>query len=96
MNFESGSMDFHVLVHPVTFEKIALSRHNANFKSSAAQKRRIDRLNKFTERFNVDSGHVLMMELDLMESDPPEASLPRHFDQLKRKNNLLRDKFSLK
>ncbi len=61
--FSSGSMDLHVLLHPVTFEKISITRHTANFKASSAQKQRVDRLNRFADRFSMHLSHAIMLEM---------------------------------
>ncbi len=95
-NFSSGSMDLHILLHPVTFEKISVNRHTANFKASSAQKQRVDRLNKFADRFSVPLSHALMLELDLMEAEPPQGPMDKHFNELKRQTELLRNKFVIK
>ena len=94
-NFTSGSMDLHVLLHPVTFEKVSINRHNPNFKASSIQKERVERLNKFADRFDVQLNHALMLELDLMEVDPPQRSLKEHFSELKRYTDMLRKHFSV-
>jgi hypothetical protein len=95
-NFSSGSMDLHVLLHPVTFEKISVNRHTANFKASSAQKQRVDRLNKFADRFNVPLSHALMLELDLTEAEPPQGTMDKHFNELKRQTELLKNRFVIK
>ncbi len=83
-NFSSGSMVFHVVLEAITFEKIAVNRHNASFSASTAQKERVARLNKSAERFSVHLSHALMLDLDLIEADPPQDSLKTHFEQLSR------------
>ncbi len=95
-NFSSGSMDLHVLLHPVTFEKVWINRYTANFKASSAQKQRIDRQNKFADRVSVPLSHALMLELDLMEDEPPQGSMDMHFNELKRQTELLRNEFTSK
>jgi hypothetical protein len=92
-NFTSGSMDLHVLLHPVTFEKVSVNRHNPNFKASSVQKERVERLNKFADRFSVHLSHALLLEIDLMEVDPPQRSLEQHFNELKRHTDMLRKQF---
>ena len=94
-NFSSGSMDLHVLLHPVTFEKVSVNRHTPNFKSSSVQKQRVERLNKFTDRWSVQLSHALLLELDLMEVDPPQRSVKSHFDELKRYTEMLRKQFTV-
>ncbi|MBI2925924.1 MAG: hypothetical protein HYY24_09495 [Verrucomicrobia bacterium] len=94
-DFSSGSMDLHVLLHPVTFEKVSVNRHNPNFKASSLQKQRVERLNKFADRFSVHLSHALLLELDLMEVDPPQRSLKQHFDELKRHTEMLRKQFTV-
>jgi hypothetical protein len=94
-HFTSGSMDFHVAVQPVTFEKVTVHKHTADFQASPQQRRRVDRLNMNTERFMGDFSHALMLELDLLEFDPPEQSLQKHFAELKEKSNLLAKQFQI-
>lgn len=95
-NFLSGSMDLHVQLHPVTFEKLTVNRHNPNFKASSIQKERVERLNKFADRFTVHLSHALMLEVDLMEVDPPQRSLEEHFSEVRRYTELLRKQFTVK
>src|SRR5437667_6436659 len=80
--FNSGSIDCHVVVQPVTFEKVTVHKHTADFQASRLQRRRVERLNLNTQRFQGDFSHALMLELDLVEFDPPEQSLPKHFADL--------------
>jgi len=96
MNFSSGSMDLHVLLHPVTFEKMTLNRHNATFKAASVQKQRVERLNKFADRFDIKFSHAMLLELDLMEIDPPARSLEDQFSELKRHLDALRKQFTIK
>lgn len=92
-NFTSGSMDLHVLLHPVTFEKVSVNHHNANFTASSVQKERVERLNKFADHFSIHLSHALLLEIDLMEVDPPQRSLEQHFNELKRYTDMLRKQF---
>src|SRR5260370_31850940 len=46
----SGSKEMHVLVEPVTFERLNLPRRNASFRSTKGEKSRVDRLNQFADR----------------------------------------------
>jgi len=94
-NFTSGSMDLHVLLHPVTFEKVSVNRYTPKFKASSVQKERVERLNKFADRFSVELRHALLLELDLMEVDPPQRSLDRHFGDLQRYTGTLRNQFTV-
>lgn len=95
LNFTSGSMLFHVILEAITFEKIAVSRHNPSFSASTAQKERIAKLNKLAERFSVHLSHALMLDIDLIEADPPQDSLKPHFEQLSRYAASLKKHFSL-
>jgi hypothetical protein len=70
-------------------------KHTADFQASPQQRRRVDRLNMNTERFMGDFSHALMLELDLLEFDPPEQSLQKHFAELKEKSNLLAKQFQI-
>ena len=95
-NFTSGSMDSHVLLHPVTFEKVSVNRHNPSFRASTTQKEKVERLNKFTERFNIPLSHALMLEIDLVEIDPPQRSLEQHFKELNQHTEALREQFTIR
>jgi hypothetical protein len=88
-HFSSGSMDFHIIVQPVTFEKVTLHKHTADFQASRQQVQRVERLNANTRRFTQDFSHALSVDLDLVEFDPPEQSLRRQFDELKQKSAIL-------
>jgi hypothetical protein len=94
-HFTSGSTDFHVAVQPVTFEQVTLHKHTADFQASPQQRRRVERLNLNTQRFQGDFSHALMLELDLLEFDPPEQSLPKHFADLQQKSTLLAKQFQI-
>lgn len=92
-NFMSGSMDLHVLLHPVTFEKVALSRHTANFKATEKQKQRAERMSIAAERSSTPITHALMLDLDLIEDNPPQNALDAHYSALKRHMDALRTEF---
>jgi hypothetical protein len=81
-HFKSGSSEFSVIIQPVTFERVVRTHFNANFRSSEEQQRRIDRLNKRADRVQDGAAHALMMDLDLIEYDPPSSSLRKHYDWL--------------
>jgi hypothetical protein len=92
--FSSGSMDLHVLLHPVTFERVSINRQNASFQATSAQKHRVERFNKFADRFNVHLSHALLLELDLTEVDPPAGSMTKHFNELQLYTKKLREHFT--
>lgn len=94
--FSAGSFELHVLLRPVTFEQVAIQKWNPGFRASATQRQNIARLNQRTERMSKDFGYALMLELDLMEFDPPENSLEKHFKELKTKEAALKDAFPCK
>jgi hypothetical protein len=82
-HFAAGSYELRVNIQPVTFNRVTVARFNPQFRSSPEQRKRIERLNKQAERLKAGAAHVLMLDLDLIEYEPPEASdLERHFDQL--------------
>lgn len=81
-HFSSGSYEFSVIIQPVTFERVAKTHFNPDFRASPEQRRRIDRLNKRADRVKNGAAHALMMDLDLIEQEPPASSLRKHFDQL--------------
>jgi hypothetical protein len=92
-HFNSGSMDFHVILQAVTFEKVTLHKHTPDFRASAEQRRRVDRLNQNTQRFKSDFSHALMLDTDLVEFDPPLGSLEKHFEDMQHKTALLLKQF---
>ncbi|MGA2176205.1 MAG: hypothetical protein ABSH38_14610 [Verrucomicrobiota bacterium] len=94
-NFSSGNLELHVVVQAVTFEKVSFNRHTAGFRASASQKRRVERLNKAADRFDDLLHHALMLEVDLIELDPPKTSLQDHFRELNRYTDALRTRFAL-
>jgi len=82
-HFAAGSYEFRVNIEPVTFNQVTVARFNPQFRSSPQQRRRIERLNKQAERLKGGVAHALMLNLDLIEYEPPEPpDLERHFEQL--------------
>jgi hypothetical protein len=81
-HFRSGSYEFRITIQPVTFERVAITRLNPPFRASPEQRQRIDRLNKRADRIKPVAAHALMMDLDLIEYEPPQSALRKHFDQL--------------
>jgi hypothetical protein len=94
--FTAGSYDLRVLLQPVTFQNITLQKHNIGPRLTESQKRRIERLNKRSEKVNFSLAHALMLELDLIEYNPPQDSLQRHFEELEKKEDVLRKRFEVK
>ena len=84
-NFTSGSFNFHILTHPVTFSPIGQQTHNAPGLSTDGQKKRLARLNRKAERVDHTLAHAIMLELDLVEFNPPADSLKKDFSALKKK-----------
>lgn len=98
-NLTSGSMDLHVVLQPVTFENVSINRQTAKFKAPPIFQRRAERHNKAADRFNIPLSHALMLEVDLSEAEPPQASsdsLKQHFQQMKSHADTLRKEFSVK
>ena len=96
LNFTSGSLDFHVMVHPVSFEKVSVQRFNPGFDVTPEHKERLARLNRKADRIDLKSPYAIMMELDLIESDPPVELLAKHFDQLKKQEAILMEELVIK
>ena len=95
--FNSGSKELHLMVQPVTFEKVNVTKQTPGFRANRTEKGRIDRLNRFAQNVTGGLSHALLLEVDLMENDPPvAASLDGHFSELKQKNEILRKHFQLK
>jgi len=89
LNFASGSLDFHVLVRPVTFEKVSVQRFNPSFGATREQRARMERLNKKADRIAIKAAHAIMMELGLVETDPPAESFRSHFGELEKQEAAL-------
>jgi len=81
-NFVSGSSELHVTVRPVTFEKLVTQRFTAGFHSSETVKRAVERWNRQAEKTKVPLEHALMLMTDLVETNPPNEALKRHFDRV--------------
>jgi hypothetical protein len=95
--FVSGSKDMHVILQPVTFERLNLPRRNVDERATRDQKSRVDRLNRFAERIGDALSHALVLDVDLMENDPPkESSLDNHFEELRQKTEVIRKLFEAK
>lgn len=92
----SGSKDLHILLQPVTFERVKIEKRNIDIRAPKEQQSRIDRLNKFTERIKETFSHALVLDVDLMENDPPPDSLDKHFEELRQKSNQLKKLFESK
>lgn len=78
-NFTSGSQNLHVVAQPITFTSITKQQYNVGARISDSQKKRIERLNKSAERVDSSLAHAVMLELDLIENNPPADSLSKHF-----------------
>jgi len=92
-SFVSGSKEFHLVIQPVTFEHNRLTRQNIGAQVNKVEKNRIDRRNTFAERINKSFivSHALMLELDLMENEPPaDASLEKSFADIRQKSEQLK------
>lgn len=95
MHFSAGSSDLHVLLHPLTCQSIPVQQRNEGPRLTKSEMRRIERLNRRTEKVNPRLSHVMMLELDLIEFDPPPNSLGQHFENLKKKERILRKQFKI-
>jgi len=90
----SGSKDLHVVLQPVTFDRLKLEKRNVDPRATREQKSRIDRYNKFVESVGEPLSNALVLDVDLMENDPPkESTLAKHFEELKQKNEQVRKLF---
>jgi hypothetical protein len=94
-NFASGSLDLHVSLQPVTFEKLASFRRAATFKASRDERAQVERHNLSADRTGRIPGHAVMLELDLIEFDPPKDALEKHFQELLRLRSVLRKQFDV-
>ena len=94
-HFAAGSMDLHLQIHPVTFQSVTVQTFNAPPLATAAHRRRVDRLNRRAERVNTSLRQGIMMELDLVEFDPPTSPLEKHFEQLRKKEQALQARFTV-
>lgn len=94
-HFAAGSMTLHLKVEPVTFQSLTMNKFNATPFATGANKRRLERLNQRSNRFDNTLSQVLMMEVDLIELDPPAIPLKKHFDMMQRKEQNLHTRFSI-
>ena len=95
-HFRSGSYEFNIGIQPVTFERVATARFNPDFRASPEERERIDRMNRRADRVKLGPAHALMMDLDLVEQEPPPSSLQKHFAQLQTIAKTAETKFHLK
>jgi CO/xanthine dehydrogenase Mo-binding subunit len=99
-SFASGSFEFHVVLEPVTFERVAIARLNAGFRATPEEKRRVERLNQKAQKAEAGksrSGHAIMMDMNLVESDPPsDGSVRRNFDELQKRATAAAEAFTFK
>jgi len=94
--FSSGSKELHVVVQPVTFERVTIPKQNANYRANRVEKSRVDRFNQFAGKVSASLSHALALEVDLMENDPPaKASFEAQFDELRKHNEVLRKQFTV-
>jgi len=92
-HFESGSMDLHVQVHPVTFQSMTVQRYTPAPRATGAHKRRLERLNRKADRLNTTLQQGLLMDVDLIEFNPPAGPLAKHFKALTTKEAALQARF---
>jgi hypothetical protein len=91
-HFEAGSLDLHVQVHPVTFQSMTVQRYTPAPRATATQRRRLERLNQKADRLNTSLQHGIMMEIDLIEFNPPAQPLAKHFELLRQKEKALQSR----
>ena len=89
LQFKSGNTLLRCRLHPLTFEKIAVQRHNAGAGATEEQKARANRFNKKADRMDRGFTHALMLEVDLMETNPPQSSLRHQFEDLLKKETAI-------
>lgn len=96
--FASGSKHLNVILQPVAFERVAVSKHNATIHSSRVEKSRVNRLNQRSDRSSrIPLSYALMLELDLTEDEPPiNNDLAEHFQELNRHGEQLKKMFTLR
>jgi hypothetical protein len=94
--FVSGSKELRVALQPVTFNGTSLTRQNSNAQHNKVEKIAIERRNTFADHIakNFSASHALVLEMDLMESDPPaDSNLVKHFSDLVQKYESLTKTF---
>ncbi|MEI6809917.1 MAG: hypothetical protein WCN95_14460 [bacterium] len=94
-HFAAGSMDLNFQIHPVTFQSLTVQKFTPPPLATAAQRRRFARLNRKAEHMDTSLRQGIMMELDLLEFDPPTGSLEKHFEQLRNKEQILQARFRI-
>ena len=99
-SFASGSFEFHIVLEPVTFERVAIARLNAGFRATPEEKRRVERVNQKAEKAEAGrsrNGHAIMMDMNLVESDPPaDGSVRKNFDDLQKRAEAAVEAFTFK
>ena len=95
-HFAAGSMDLHFQVYPVTFQSLTVQRFTAPPLATAAHRRRVERLNQRADRIDPSLRQGIMMELDLIEFEPPAGPLVKLFEELQRKERGLQERFGIK
>jgi len=93
-HFAAGNSDLHLRVRAVTFNSITVQRYAAGPRATAAQRRRIERLNQKAERLDRALSHAVMMEVDLIEFQPPPKPLEEHFLRVMDTEKKLQKRFS--
>lgn len=96
-SFAAGSSELQVSIQPVTFERVAVSHYNPDFRSSPGRKEQIKRLNQRADRIKGGVAHALMLHLDMVEHEPPPPpGMRRHFDQLVKCISIATDLFRIR
>jgi hypothetical protein len=95
-DFTSGSYAFQVSLKSVAFNSVKRDiRRTYPFRSTANQRRNVDRWNALEDSRNPPHGYALMLEADLREQHPPEDALPQQFAALQKYIELLKSHFML-
>ncbi len=96
LNFESGKSELHVVLHAVGFENVVSKSQAVPFRTTRDQNTRIQRLNAARRDFSFLPTYAVLLEVDLMELDPPSVLLENHFTLFKDKVTVLLKHFSKK
>jgi len=91
MMFRSGARRLQVQMQPVTFENVTVQRKNALIFASRSHVERARRITEQAERLPDYPAHALMLDVVLIEDEPPGLQgLEEQFTLLRKKSEIVR------
>jgi hypothetical protein len=95
-NFRSGSKLLRVMLEAVNFQRPLIPRRNAELWPNRVERSAVEKFNKFAERAPTGLAHAVVLDVDLIENDPPaSSSLDGHFKRLLELRERLKSRFDL-